>query len=528
MTARRPILGLTLAALILPGAVAAGPSLWDLFRPERIVARGIQMGIMALRTQADVTYGGITVSPLTGMVTMTDIRVWPFPDWDADGDCVISIDRLTVRTAAVDEADVVRLKAQASGASAPASCLPPEAQQGTQMLGVDKVSLSRLTFDIDYRISTAAATAHVYGRADDLAAVTVSADFSYFWFDGREDMDNPKPVAILREARLTVENLGLWDRVKPMVPPPFTDPGSAVPSIDSVFAEIVPPLPASPAADAVAALKVSAGETWAAFLADPRVLVLETGFDPANPVFLDPDVLSQRPEQAFDYLKPRFALRSARARAMLPVSLVKKASETPDQLTDSERLSAGLAFASGSGAPRDLVAAQGLLQPLADAGNGAAAAGMARALETRDAATAYSYALVAAERGEPQAGALLDRIEAVLPFTTVLEVQARRVEGVQHPASALEELGLVRAEAAMRLTGRGQTRSYATAELWALIGTAAGDAESADILEEIDERVRMAGPEAAAVWAAQEAAAADLARQAWVGFDLPAAFGGVN
>src|SRR5690606_28479672 len=132
-----------------------------------------------------------------------------------DGNCVIAIDRLTVRTAAVDEVDLVRVKAQASGATAPVSCLPPEAQQGTGMVGVERLTLSRLTMDFDYHISTSAATMHLYGRADDLAAVTATADFSYLWMDGREDMEEPKPVAILREARLTVENLGLWEKVQP-------------------------------------------------------------------------------------------------------------------------------------------------------------------------------------------------------------------------------------------------------------------------------------------------------------------------
>jgi TPR repeat protein len=462
------------------------------------------------------------------MVTMTDIRVWPFPDWDADGNCVISIDRLTVRTAAVDEADVVRLKAQASGASAPASCLPPEAQQGTQMLGVDKVSLSRLTFDIDYRISTAAATAHVYGRADDLAAVTASADFSYFWFDGREDMDNPKPVAILREARLTVENLGVWDKVRPMVPPPFTDPASAGAAIEAVLAEALPPFPPGAPADAAATLRETARDGWLAFLADPKALVLETGFDPEAPVFLDAAVLEEQPEEALGYLQPVVAVTSARARATLPVALLQQAADTPDTLSDDERLTTGLALASGSGAPRDLSGARTLLEPLAAAGNGAAAAGLARALEARDPAAAYSHALVAAASGETQAGALLDRIEAALPFATVLDLQAERVAGVEHPASALGDIASVRAQAAMRMTGRGETRSYATAALWSMIGAAAGDAESGDILEEIDERVRLAGPEAAATWAAQEASAVNLARSAWISFDLPATFAGGN
>lgn len=514
-------------ALALPGAaLAQQPSLWDLITPERIVTRIVQMGIMGLRTQADITYGGITVSPLTGLVALTDVSLRPRPPWDTTGTCEIRLDRLTIRSAAVDEADIVRLKAQATGAALPGTCLPPEVQQGAQMVGVGDLGLSRLTMDIDYRISSGAAAVHLYARADNLASVSLDGDFAYFWFDGRRDMDEPLPVAHLREARLTVENLGGWDLVKPLIPPPFTDPASAGQAVDMLFAEIPPMPPGTPEAAALSSLQASAIEGWAAFLASPRALVVETGFDPGAPVFLNPLVLEDQPEALLGYLQPVVSLTSARARAAVPAAILQQAREAADQLGAPERLQAGLALASGVGAVRDVAAAAVLLAPLAEQGDPEAAVALARALEGRDPAAAYGHALTAAAAGAPLSGALLDRIEARLPFATVLAEQAKKVEGVEHPASALEDLGLIREQAAMRLTGRGQTRSYATAALWALIGTAAGDAESADILEEIDERVRLAGPEAAEVWAAQEAAAVELATSAWISFDLPALFSG--
>jgi hypothetical protein len=512
------LLAAATAVLLLPAAASAQASLWDLFHPERLVTRLLQFGVTALRSQVDLTYGGIDVNLLTGTIAITDIRAWPRNPWDPDGTCQVDIDRLTLRTAAVDEDDIARIKVQVTGASAPASCLPPDAQGGIAMLGLDRLALGRLTVDVDYRISSASLNAHLHARADDLAAVSLLADFDYLAFEQKDGATEPMPVAYLREARLTVEDLGAWGKMQGLVPPPMNDPAQGGPALGEMLAGMMPP--SGPAGDALIA---SAQEAWAAFLADPRRLVLETGFDPGAPVFLDPARIEQGgPEALLTALQPRVAVRPAATLAMVPVSLLQA---TPEQLSDADRLTVGLALASGQGAPRDLTAARVLLTPLAEAGNGEAAAALARALESRAPAEAYGYALLAASAGAPATGALLDRIESGLPFATVLAEQEKKVGG-EHSADALDSLLSIRAEAAARLTGRGQTRSYATAALWAMLGAAAGDAESADILDDIDQRVRLAGPEALAAWEPLETEAATLARDAWIGFDLPATLGG--
>jgi hypothetical protein len=515
MSAKRHLLAATAVAL-LPAAAVSQASLWDLFSPERIVTRLLQFGVTGLRTQVDMTYGGIDVDLPTGTVTLTDVRAWPRNDWDPDGTCQIDLDRLTIRTAAVDEVDVARIKVQVAGASAAASCLPPEAQGGVMMLGLERLALDRLTLDIDYRISSASLNAHLYARVDDLAAVSVLADFDYLAFEQKGEATEPVPVAYLNEARMVIEDLGLWGKVQGLVPPPLTDPAQAGAALAEMLAGAMPP--AGAAGDAFVA---SAQEGWTAFLADPRRLVIETGFAPGSSVFLDAAKLGQGgPEAVFAALQPRVAVRPAAVQAMVPVALLQKA---PEAMTDDERLSVGVAVANGRGAPRDLAMARTLLAPLAEAGNGEAAAALARALEVRAPAEAYGHALLAAAAGAEASGALLDRLEAALPFATVLAEQAKKVGDPD--AGALESLVSIRAEAAARMTGLGQTRSYPTAALWAMLGAAAGDTESADILDDIDQRVRLAGPEAVAAWEPLEAEAATLARDAWIGFDLPATLG---
>jgi hypothetical protein len=382
---------------------------------------------------------------------------------------------------------------------------------------------------MDYRISTSALTTHLHAVADGLAAVSLDTDFDYVWIDGSKDMDNPDPVVFLNSARLTLENLGAWEKLSPMMPPQMLDAAQVSTFVTAALDEMLgSPAPGESPSPARADLVASAQEAVAGFLADPRRIVLETGFEPGEARFLNLKDWDLTPEKALDDLEPRLSLLPQPARALLPVALVSKALDTPDLLSEDERLRVGTALAAGVGAPRDLASAESLLGPAVDQGSGAAALVLARAFESRDPEKAYALALHAAESGAPGAAGTLDRIEAALPFARVLELQAVLVEGVEHPVDALEQLTSVRDEAAKRMSGNGRSRSYATAALWALIGSAAGDAESADILAEIDEKVRLGGAEAAAVWAAQEAGAVELARGAWIGFDLPSSFGGVN
>ena len=74
-------------------------------------------------------------------------------------------------------------------------------------------------------------------------------------------------------------------------------------------------------------------------------------------------------------------------------------------------------------------------------------------------------------------------------------------------------------------SGKGRPRSYAFAALLASLAAAAGDAEAADILEDVDRRVQMGGEEAMQAWASVEQEIVDEALAVWVEFDLAKKFG---
>ncbi len=161
---------------------------------------------------------------------------------------------------------------------------------------------------------------------------------------------------------------------------------------------------------------------------------------------------------------------------------------------------------------------------MARAGDGEAALVMAEALITPAPEDAYRWAILAGASGESGATAILDRLEKKLPFARVLELQADVSGNDQHDRKILGSVSSVRSEAAARFSGRGRARSYGTAAMWAMIGSAAGDAEARDILADITERVRLSGDGAADAWQSVEQDASKLAMDAWIGMDLPAAY----
>jgi hypothetical protein len=536
--ARKTLFGASVALLIAPvSAPAQTLSWWDVISPDRLVENILQYGVMALRTQIDLKYADLSVNLLSGRATMTDLKLWPLPAWDPDANCEVRIDRLVVSQAPPDQNGRIRLKASGYGINAPAICLPPDVRPVLQATGSQTISVPYFGFDLDYDIASAGAQVQANFVLDKLAAVDLNADFSYLWFDGRDDMEEPDPVFELSSATLSIENTGGWDIVRPMIPPPFTDNEAAARSVGLLLQNMLQNMNRDAAAgsqDSQAgalstgqtAFITSATRSWSDFLRDPRRLVLETGFPPENSVYLDFQAYESDPRLMFEDLVPVLTLAPARARAALAVDLVRRAlSEDASGLSADERLRVGTALISGVGAPRNLPAGSALLVELARGGNGAAAAELSKTLETRQPENAYVWALRAGAAGVDGATARLDRLEGVLEMSVILQIQGEATSNVVHPVEALASVGTIKQQARARLTGKGATRSYGIAAMWAMLAAATGDAESIDILEEIDARIGAGGPAGAGGWAKIEAESSRLATQIWLSRDLPVVFG---
>ncbi len=527
-------LTLTSAALaigLLPVSSNAQTLSWlDLIAPERLVEKALRYGVMGLRSVVGVSYGDLSTNLLSGQVTITDVRLWRLGETNPSIKCEAWIDRLNIAWTPFENNDHLRLKASASGVDIAATCLPSDLRPLLAAGGARNLAAQQIGFDIDYDIATAGALVRAHGALDNLAAFDLTADFSYLWIDGSRDIDNPEPLFHLSSAALGVENAGGWELISPLLPQAFTNPETAAPALADVLGSIIKEFNNQGETSFLTlnerAFIATATNSWGKFLQDPQRMVLETGIAPGTSVYLDFDKYERDPKRLFDDLDPRLVLIPARAKATLTAGFLTRALGSDSQsMSEGERLRAGIALTSGIGAPRDIPAGTRLLSELARSGNGAAALALSEVLETRQPEQAYGWSLRAGADGRRGATARLDRLETVLDMATVLRLQNEGAQGGDMTDEALASVSAIKAHALARLTGNGMARNYGMAVTWAILAAAAGDGQAAALLNDIDTRMRNAGPQAVEAWSHVEANASRRALDAWLTLDLPARFG---
>ncbi|RDC74437.1 hypothetical protein DLJ49_03885 [Rhodovulum sp. 12E13] len=519
---RRPVplaLAAAIAVSALPGT-GHGQGWADVFSPDRVAESVLQSLLMTARTQADIVYGAMSVDVLGARATLTDLRVWPFLDWDEAGDCAIEVARVAVQGSPLTVTDRAKMRLAAHGVSVPAACLPPDGRAALAAVGRSEVALSYVAATLDYDVPSAGAQMTLRATAPGFAAADLAARFDYLWFEADDEMEEPQPVAFLEEASLGLEDLGGWPSVAPLLPPQLLDAGSAAFLVEGFLGSAV--IGMGGGAEAGATLSEeqrrfvdSAVEAWTAFLAEPGRLELATQIPAGAPVYLDP-AWNDAPAEAFAALAPVIAHGTGAAAGPVPRAALRAALEAVQGGTESgiapdARLDVGRALVTGIGAPRDVAAGVALLEGLAGTGDADAAALLAEALETRDPEAAYGWALRAAAAGAPGAAARLDRLERQVPPVAALAAQ----DTLAGPLDAVAGAGraVLSDLAQARLTGQGAVRSYRHAATLARLIGASGDPEGRALLEEID--ARMAGGGSA--WSAVEDEAAAAALALWLG-----------
>lgn len=525
----RRLLTTAAAVALLPAAASAQDklTLWDVFSLDRLVQSGLQSVVGLVRTQMDLVYEDLSVDLRRSKVTMSGITAWPFFDWDFDLACQIDIDSLSLSANPINQIERVSFKARITGMTLQPACLPEEMQEAIGFAGLSELTVPRMTFDVDYGVPGSDALIRMFADVADVGTIDAMGDFSYFWFDGRDDMEEPEPVWFLRRATLAIENKGIWEAVSGELPPFVTDPAS-LGGLSGMMREGLLEMAregnpdASTITDEQQAFLDSAMTAWEGFLANPESLVLETGID--GDAYIDIYAIEDDPAELFYILQPTVALVPARVTEALSADLLRAAMSDDASLTDADRLTVGEALISGVGAPRNVAEGMKLLMPLAEGGDPEAALMVAEALSATDANAAYLWALRAGRAGAAGAAAMLDTLERDMAFATVLQLQDQLSGNDSHPGSALRTVSTIRDQAAMRLSGVGMARHYGIAAMWAMLAKAAGDPEAADILQEIDVTVELEGTDAAIAWAEVEAEFAALAMEVWIGQNLPARY----
>ena len=494
----------------IPYPAPAAPGFLD---PAAILAGALRTVVSYSRLLADVRYDGITVDSPRRLVTLRGLQVVGLVP---NHRCRVDIGQMLVSGISFWAEEQAALRFDLTDVHIANNCFGPNGLIIGAILGRDRIELGAMRVVLRSDLGSGAAMADITAEAPGQMRFEISADFDYLALTMPElvdqirsggtgggaqpdaapgqDQDVPgvtgDPAApeigargILRAAHVTVENLGLWQRVAPMLPPEITDPAL----MRQALTAGAPP-DATPYAEDLA----DAIEGW---LADPARLTAE--IRAAAPIAFDTLGWS-RPDMGLPLLNPVFS-NAPPTPKVAPIA-------SGDPATPDDTLAMGLALASGAGLPRNPARAEALLTPMADQPDVAMA--LARLVAGRDPAAGYGHALTAAAGGADGALSLLDQIEAQLGTADLLLVQPGSDAVIDDATFASAET--LRAAALAREAGDGTPRSYAQGWMLASLAAAAGDGPSRALMDQIEARFG-SDPD----WIAARDAAAERAAALW-------------
>lgn len=480
----------------------------------------IQTGLGFARSAIELTYDGIAVDPRSGEITISGLTFRPELPHDEARACVIGIERVTLANGGrFDRADVT---IGLGGTTMPVACLEPEPAALVGALGYPVIEAETVTIDVAYDDRSSALNLDLSAAITNGALVSIAADFDYFWFMGvdveesvdAESVEDAEVVAILSGAEIVVENRGIFEAVEPLVAAQIGDP-AAIPAIAQagIMQGLTENGSRTPTPEELAFAEELTAALGRFFEEKDRLVVT---LAPPAPVRLGADALDD-PAAAIALLAPRVGAVPAARDALLDPTLLTKAAETPDALSDEERLEVGQALLSGIGAPRARRDGIELLEPLAEGGSGAAALLLAEALMAEGAMVdAYVAALTALAEGEASAAPIADAMEAELSLGEILDLQEEVAGVIEDPALIAEgDIAGMRSLAEKLVSGSKGPRSYESALYWATLAAAGGDRGAAALIRRLDNRYAKR-PDEAATWADATAAMSARALETWI------------
>lgn len=536
MLTRTLLLTTALAGGLATQAAAQTVTLRELFNLDRLATIGGQFAISALRGVADVTYTHLSIRPLSGHMVLTGVELSPYEM----PDCIVTIDRVTFRTAPLDQIAFGALDVDLMGYEMAQACLSRGEQRDLAALGITDLVLDRGEIRVEYDYASAGMLVDFHAVSGDLAEIRGHVAFDY----AALNLDREEPVLDLAYAELELTDRGMWPVLAAMIPPAMLDPVSLTEMLaaemldtEGEMTETAPvaPLPedgkgpdetapapapepqgnqmSEGAAAAYAVLEAGA-QTFARFAANPSLLRLE--LTPERPVRLTEDHFEDFTLFVAD-LNPALFTEDDRPETRLTLADAAVIEEWIGggavEIGTADLMRYAHAFLSGVGAPRDPETAMDLLTPLLEAGDPDALDMALGTLDAIDPDFAYLIARNAAAGGDRRAFSHLDRLEALLPMGEVIELQEddpdRPVYTGSEPARTLRE----RANASF--TGLGAPRRYSFAYFYALLALASGDSAAGLIVDEIDAMGDRMPEEDAAHWAAFLGDVRDHALEVW-------------
>lgn len=520
-------LALVIASPVLAQDRDPQATLGEFFSPDRIAAAVANTAISALRTRMELQYDHMSADPLRGIISISGIVARPLLPYDQARQCEITIERATLSS---DFASPFQTAAEINlnliGARASLACVERDIALALRTAGYRDLPLDQFKVRASYAYTTgetaldSTIAINGFGVLDYSASGTILPRLSEFGYPGDPAVRVTRVVATLKDD-------GGWDAVSQVLPENLRDPVT----IRELGTEAVSQFLSEGGLRPLGAVERNfigdlMGEVEA-FVTDPGEITVQADLPPSG-IVIEPDMYDA-PQMLIAALGLQ-ARSTPLARTQILSAADLAAIQTPDTLSNDQRISIATALLEGNGVPRSGALVPDLLLPLLDDSitAGPAATLLARATQDSDIPAAYSYALIAAAGGMPNSTAQLDRLEARMTTQAVLAAQADYLTQTVAPAPITRVSGDdprdLRTLSLAHFAGTGEARSYERAYYYALLAEAAGDIAATSLREEIEARFGARGPEVAQAWNVIAAQMQQRAITDWINADLPAAY----
>ena len=530
------------ATLLLPATVSAHPTpdTGSIFSVSNIAGGLFRVLVSYGRMVADIRYDSLEIDAQRGQLILRDLE---FNGLGKYADCQVSLGQLHITGMSLWTPENAQVRLNAHDIAVANNCFGANAAMIAMVTGGNDIPISDLTIETRQAFGRGALVADIEINSPQIARIEGTADFDYVsiympglleemfappkdpWdmdsndnpfadpdefnpfddpdsdsnpfgdldSDGTED-ETPKGGlrGTLKSAHLSVENLGIWERIQPLIPPSMVQPGA----MDVLIT--------SEPGSTMHGIEQDLAEAIDAFIAEPGRITAE--IRPEQPIDFESTAWTT-PQDAAEALRPKFS-------NALPTPAVRLIANPGNDDGDPRAL--GLALAKGTGAPRNASRAIELLTPLKE--DGEVALALAELTQSNEPAEAYALVLAAAQAETPGALSALSRIEATLPIVDILAAQQAATDA-ELPDEVFTSAITLRDAALAREKGVGQARSYALAWRLASLAAATGDSQSQSLMDRLDMQF---GDDSD--WAAARNKAAELAAEDWIERELATRF----
>lgn len=501
------------------------PTLLEFFSINRLGTVFANAAIAGLRTQMELEYEFLSADVMRGTVSVSGITARPLLPYDQARQCVITIERAVLNTDVARPFEVSsEMNVNLIGAQASSACLPREVAMGLHATGMNTVDLDQFKLRGAYNYPTGETSVDASVMIGNFAALDLSTSGMILPRVGRAGPIEPA-FRVLR-AVVSLKDMGGWQTVSALLPENLRN----AETIRVIGAEQVTQFLSNNGLRTVTAVErnfvTQLMDRVGDFINAPGELTIEARLPPTG-IVIEPELYSREPQALISTLALEArATPLSRSRILDPAQLASFSD--PSSLSSAELLSLGEALLEGAGVPQTPALVPDLLEPvLSDTANAPLAAALiARAMTGTNAAAAYPFALQAAAGGITTAVSLLDKLEAQMTTSKVLEIQSD-AHGPLIPAATVIEADDprdLRRLALAYMAGMGVTRSYRQAYYFALLAEAAGDIGATALKTEIEGRFAARGPEVQAVWDQVSSYIQRSALQDWINDGLAARY----